>query len=132
MHFRPGFCLSVAWTALVLAGSPAVAAETVNPLLGQWARTAADCAHPKLTFAAEKASIYVEADGTPTTFDYPETRYVIDGAKIGVDLKTTHPFSKTASKTALEFLITAEGEASLQLLKGKSTRFVRCTEVTAH
>lgn len=132
MQFRP----VIVSLALVLAGcgvaQRSVAVDTVNPLLGQWARSSADCARAELTFTADKASIQLDADGTPTTFDYPEPGYGVGDTRVDVDLKTPHPFSKTASKTALQFQLAADGSASLQLLKGKSIQFVRCTGTTAH
>ena len=119
--------LRIAGCALVasLLGSHAEAASG-NPLIGAWSRDRAECAHPELSFQASSASIYVEADGEPTSFKYPAVRYRVDGAKVTVKLGKRHPISKTPEQFALCFVMQPDGRALLQLRKDKSLSFARC------
>jgi len=124
-----GMLLAACITTISWAGVQETAphpASGVNRLLGQWARSVADCSHPEFTFDATTASIYLEADGTPTSLKYPRVTYVSNGDEITVTLNARHPIGKTPQKDALQFAFKDDDHASLQLLKQKSVSLVRC------
>src|SRR5271169_3268264 len=121
------------WTIGVLSAALAVivpcaasldqSTSTVNRLLGKWARSSDDCPHPEFTFDPQTAAIYLEADGTPTSFKYPRVTYMVNGNEVTVNLNGRHPIGKTPQKDALQFVVGGDDHASLQLLKKKSFNF---------
>jgi len=131
MHFgllAVGMLLG-AWSIVTSCAAPldsATANASVNKLLGKWARTSDDCAHPELTFAEKTAAIYLEADGAPTAFKYPKVTYVAAGDEVTVNLNARHPYGKAPQKQALQFIFKDNDHVLLQLLKQKSFDFVRC------
>jgi hypothetical protein len=119
--------LMYTFTDSVIAESAATRPEQVtNKLLGQWARSAAECKRPEFTFNAATATIQLDADGTPISFDYPQVEYLLKDGRIIADLHKRHPIGKTASKTALEFFLQTDGSAELQMLKKRTLPLVRC------
>ena len=68
----------------------------------------------------------MDADGTPTSFLYPDVSYAVGASCITARLGKRHPFSKTPKNTALSFELKPDGAVRLQRLKGKTATFVRC------
>lgn len=115
--------------ALSLAATAAAAADPPSPdaIAGSWARRAGDCAAPALSFAADHATVRLDADGTPTSFEYPGVRYTVADARVTVVMGRRHPFSKTPSGTELSFAFNDDGSIAMQRkAPAAPVRFVRC------
>ena len=111
---------------LVGAAPSAFGDEAADAVLGPWAREASLCKRPEFIFRSESATIQTDADGTEVAFLYRQVAYSTDGRTVTVALHRRHPYGKTPDKTALSFEIEPGGAALLKLVKGRTTRFVRC------
>ncbi len=113
---------------LALSSLTACAQESQvdNVALGAWARSQPECKNPELKFSATKLNISIDADGTPTSFEYPGISYQVNSQDLLVLLNKQHPYSKTPKKDALNFKILDKDTIALQQLKNKETLFVRC------
>lgn len=122
------FAHSVAALALLIVASATAAPPAAEGLAGTWARRAADCGSPELEFGADRLTVRLSADGTPAAFEYPGVSYRRDGTRITAVLGQRHPYSKTASRTELEFT-RGSSEAHLELQRRPPAgpiRFLRC------
>jgi len=97
-----------------------------NIILGEWARSKAECARPELNFSDTQLNIHIDADGAPTVFEYKNIGYVHSPQGVLVQLNARHPYTKTPDKNALLFEIKDKDTILMQHLKIKSTQFVRC------
>lgn len=114
---------------LALACTAACAKELSqqNIAIGTWARTQSECSKPELKITETQLNISIDADGTPTSFNYPNVNYSVNSQDITIRLNSRHPYSKTADKESLHFKIIDKNTISLQQLKNKQTQFVRCS-----
>lgn len=106
-----------------------VSGSQENWLIGQWARDRSGCSRPEFLFYPQIVSIQTDADGRPIRFDYPNASYRIGGAEIAVDLSKRHPYGKTPSKTALNFVLRADGRAEMQGVFETPVILIRCDKV---
>jgi hypothetical protein len=97
-----------------------------NIILGEWARSKAECTRPELKFTETQLDIHIDADGAPVAFEYKNIGYVQSPLRILVQLHARHPYSKTLDKNTLLFEIKNNNSISMQHLKIKNTEFVRC------
>lgn len=118
-------CLTILLTLPYLSAC-AQEPRTENVILGEWARSKAECARPELTFTATQLDIHIDADGAPVAFEYKNVGYVANPPRVLVQLGARHPYSKTPDKNALLFEILDNNTISMQHLKIKNAQFVRC------
>ncbi len=97
-----------------------------NIILGQWARSQAECAQPELSFSQTRLAVRIDADGAPTAFEYQNIAYVQSSGEVKVQLSARHPYSKTPEKNALSFKIEDNNTISMQHLRIKNAQFIRC------
>jgi len=97
-----------------------------NVVLGEWARSGVECRHPELKFTKTQLNISVDVDGASTAYGYSNVRYVLNSQGVLVRLNEQHPYSKTSDKETLLFKVVNQDTIALQLLKNKTTQFVRC------
>jgi len=107
--------------------APAAAAQEAPSVIGSWARSAPECKRPELVLGASTAAIQTDADGSAVAFSYTGVTYAKDAeGQVTVELGKTHPYGKTASKTALTFKPVAADRIDLVQAK-RLVAFHRCT-----
>jgi hypothetical protein len=117
-----------AWTeATAQAPSAAAAAPQAPSVIGSWARSASQCKRPEIVLGASSAAIQADADGNAAAFSYTGVTYEKDAeGQVTVELGKTHPYGKTASRTALTFRPVAADRIDLVQAK-RRVAFQRCS-----
>jgi hypothetical protein len=95
-------------------------------LFGNWSRDPHSCKRPELSFAANRLTIQIDADGEPIKFTYTPISYSRSDKTITARLGKQHPYGHTQSKDSISFEIIDQDSLKIESTKFEPIKFTRC------
>jgi hypothetical protein len=95
-------------------------------LFGNWSRDPHSCNRPELSFAANRLTIQIDADGEPIKFTYTPISYARSDKTITTQLGKQHPYGHTKSKENISFKIINQNSIKIETTKFEPIKFIRC------
>jgi hypothetical protein len=95
-------------------------------LFGSWSRDPHSCKRPELSFAENRLTIQIDADGEPIKFTYTPISYAHSDKTIIAQLGKQHPYGHTKSKENISFEIIDQNSIKIEATKFEPIKFIRC------